>query len=150
MADAPNFKSLLQRNLDDVKRPEPIPEGSYRGQIRNFTYGASAQKKTPQVDFEIVPTEAMDGVDQDELSVALQGEPLHTKKMRSTFYITDESLFRLKEFLASCGIETQGRTLDETIPETKGMEVLIDVAKLSNKDGTGYFNNITKISGTAS
>jgi hypothetical protein len=144
---ATNFKTLLRKNLDDVKKPEPLPEGSYRGIITNYSFGESAKKKTPFILFEVTVNEAMDGVDQDELASALQGHPITTKKLRSTFYVTDESLFRVKDFMSSMGIEISGRTLDEALPEVKNQEVLMEVSKRPSEDGETFYNDIAKIVG---
>jgi len=144
---APNFKALLTKNLDDVRKPEPIPEGSYKGMVKSFSYESSARKQTPFVRFVVTVMEAMQGVDADDLETALQGQPITSKTLRADFYLTDEALFRLKDFLASLGIDTRGKTLDESIPEALRQEVLIDVTRQPSEDGSTFYNNISKITG---
>ena len=143
---APNFKELFRKNMDDVKKPEPLPEGSYRGLIRDYTFGETP-KKTPYIEFGVIPQEALEGVDQAELEASLQGSNLADKKLRFTQYITENSLFMVKGFLQSLGLDTQGRTLDELIPETRGQSIIFQLAKVPNKQGDGWYNNITEAKG---
>jgi hypothetical protein len=147
MAMAPNFKTMLRKNMDDVKKPQPIPEGTYRARVASHSFDESAQKKTPFVRFQVVPTDAADGVDTDDLETSLQGQALTSKKLRCDFYLTDEALFRLKDLFVSCGIDSSGRTLEECIQEMDHKTVLIDVTKSPSQDGETFYNNIKTMRG---
>lgn len=142
-----NFKELLRKNLDDVKKPEPLPEGSYRGTIFKFDFDVSARKQTPFVRFTVVPQEAMDGVDGDELATALQGKALSEKQFRKDYYLTEDALHRLKALIASMGIPVEGRTLDESLPETKGQNVIFEVTKRASEDGSVFYNDVGEMKG---
>lgn len=140
---APNFASLLNKPADDVKRPVTLPDGTYFAVVKSHELGESAQKKTPYVRYHLEVTEA--DPDTDTEGVEIQG-----KKMRADFYITDESTYRLTDFIASCGVETAGRSLGEVIPQVIGQTVMIDVTRRPNeRDPEQYFNEIRKITGLA-
>jgi len=147
MTLAPNFKAMLRKNMNDVKKPQPIPEGTYRGRISGHSYDESAQKKTPFVRFQIIPQEAAEGVDSDDLATTLQGQPITSKKLRMDYYLTDEALYRLKDLFASCGIDSDGRTLEECIQDMDHKNVLIEVTKSPSQDGETFYNNIKLMRG---
>ena len=144
---ATNFKNLLRKNLDDVKKPEPVPEGSYRGKLLSYSMENSARKGTPYVRFQVGLREALEGVDTDELKEALQGAALETKKLRKDFYMTDEALYRLKDFFKSLSIEIQGRSIEECLVDTKDQEVLVEVTKRPSEDGKEFYNDVKEMSG---
>jgi hypothetical protein len=150
MATAPaTFKTMLRKSMDDIKKPEPIPEGTYLGRIKGHSFEESSQKKTPFVRFNVIPHEPQAGVDTDDLAVALQGQPLSTKKLRMDYYMTEEALFRFKDLCTSLGIDTSGRSIEECVQETEGKEVLIDVIRAPSQDGESFYNNIKLMRGTA-
>jgi hypothetical protein len=145
---AANFKTYLRQNLEDIKKPKAVPAGSYRGIIKGHELGESAQKKTPQIKFNMVLTEAMEGVDPMDLTEALNGEPLSSKKVSTTFYLTDTALYRLKGFLEDLGIEVGGgRTLEEAIQDTNNAEVLIELLQKPTQSGEDFYNEVGKVTG---
>lgn len=85
---------------DAVEKPKPLPEGTYELQILGFKFDESGQKKTPFVEF-TCGVMANVSADADELEKAggtnkANGNP---KELRLTFYITDDSKWRLAQFL---------------------------------------------------
>lgn len=147
MAQPANFKALLTKNLDDIKKPTALPAGSYRGVIRGHTFDSSARKGTPFVRFEVILSEALDGVDQEDLALALASKPLAERKFRKDYFLTEDALYRCKDMLTSLGIETAGRTLDETIPETTRQEVLVELSLRPSEDGKDNYNDISDMKG---
>ena len=139
---APNFASLLNKPTDDVKKPEPLPDGTYFGVVKSHELLESSQKKTPFVRYHVEATEPDPDTDAEGVEVA-------GKKLKVDFYITDESTYRLTEFIASLGVDIAGRTLGEIIPQATGQTIMLDVVKKPNQDGTAYFNEIRKATGLA-
>lgn len=135
---APNFNNLLNKPLSDVKRPVAIPDGSYFAVIKNHEFGESSQKKTPYVQFNC---EVQNPHEDTDLEGMPEGDILG-KKLRLTYYITDESLYRLVDFLNSCGVATEGRGLGEVIPQVTGQTILLDVVRKPNQAGDGMFNEV--------
>lgn len=116
-----NWEDLLSKKADDVKEPTPLPVGPYRMEVEDNELVTSTQKGTPgiQVMFKII--EALDGVDEDALA---EVGDISKKSVRDTFWITPDSEYRFIEFVKKCGVETEGKTLGELIPEIKGQEVV--------------------------
>lgn len=118
MAD---FESLLSMNADEVERPKPRPAGHYIALITGHEFGESSKKKTPYVRYAVKLMEALSDVDEEMLEEAGGFEDA---KMSVDFYVTENSLFRLKEFLADhVGLEMDNRPLKEGIPEAVNNQV---------------------------
>ena len=77
----------------------------------------------------------------------MAGVDLSKKSFRSDFYFTPDSEWRLKDFIASLGIPTAGRTFGELIPECTGREVLLDISQRNSEDGTEVYNDVKKVRG---
>ena len=99
---APNFASILDDSPDHVDQPKARPEGPYIFTVGSATYGKSKQKGTPFVEFPLRAIAAEDGVDPDALEEAGGIEGFKTKV---TFYLTEDSVFRLDLFHEHCGID---------------------------------------------
>lgn len=126
-----DFAKLLAKKVDDIKPPPVLPEGTYRGVVTKYEFVESQQKKTPGVKVTFRFLSAEDDVDAEELK---EIENLATIERSTSFWITENSEFMLAEFIKSCGISTQGRSLSETIPELQNANILIKVAHRLNPD----------------
>ena len=124
------FKVLLAVNLDDVKAPLALPEGTYHGNIASFEYGDNNKNKTPYVRFSLKFHSASDDVDPKDLADI----DLSARKLSTDFYLTPDARFRLKDFLESLGLKTSGSTFDELIPEAVGQSVLAYVTQRFNPE----------------
>jgi len=115
-----------------------------------YKFEESREKKTPYVRFQFNNIQPGPDIQEDQL-VDADGERLDLQKWNPhfDFYLTDASLFRLKEFIESCQIPTTGRAFDETIPELKGQPVLLTVVQTpSQKPGDdSIYNNISAVAG---
>ena len=134
-----NFADLLNVQADTIEKPKPLPMGTFGFVIADHEFGESAQKKTPYVQFNVSPRVAGEDVDEELLA---EVKDWQGKKMRATFYLTEDSIFRLKEFLEHCGIDIEGRTLAEGIPETTGAMFNGYVKHQTAQNGTDVFANI--------
>ena len=127
---AVNFKDLLSVNLDEVKAPTPLPEGTYYGNITAFEYGDNNKNKTPYVRFTLKFHSAGDDVEQSDLADV----DLGSRKMSTNFYLTPDSRYRLKDFLVSLGLKTEGMSFDELIPEAVGQNIIAYVTQRFNPE----------------
>jgi hypothetical protein len=143
---AVDFRKLLKKPLDEVKRPPALPAGTYHGVVAKYEFGESRDKKTPFIRFFFTITSADDSIDPGELA----GIELAKKQQRRDFYLTDDALYRLKEFIASCGIETAGHTTDELLADTLQAPVLMEITQRNSDDGETIYNDIAAVKGTAS
>ncbi|RMD51696.1 hypothetical protein D6827_01675 [Candidatus Parcubacteria bacterium] len=129
-----SFTKALDRNLEDVKRPKPLPTGTYitrivdRPGIDEFTASSGVQYE--RLSFQLA-IEGPDEVDEEELEDF--GNPAGYKLQR-TFLIdtTDEAgfektLYYIKQFLGNAGVETEGVTLGEAIEQAQGASMIVEV-----------------------
>lgn len=143
-ATAPNFSDLLNTDADSVERPKPLPAGSYLCTVKGLPeHGKSAKKQTPFVNFTLVPQQAMEDVDTDALE---EMGGLENKTIRGTYYLTENSLWRLKEFVEHCGLDTSGKKLSELIEQTVNCQVVAQIKHEASEDGTAVF---AKLANTA-
>src|SRR5256885_335119 len=93
----PNFGSLLDTNADEVEKPKPRPEGSYLWTVKGMPrFDKSSKKQTEFAEFTLACVQAGDDVDEEALATA---GGIEDYTQRVTFYLTEASLWRLKEFL---------------------------------------------------
>jgi len=143
-----DFRQLLSKPLDDVKRPPPLPGGTYKGRVKGFELGESTQKKTPFVRFNL----SVESPGEDVPAESLVDIDLTKKSLRRDYFLTEDAYYRVKEFLESLGINTSGRTLDETLPETQNAEVLMTVVLSLNRNDPKAppYNEVSDIVGIQS
>ena len=60
-------QELLGQKGGEVKRPTPLPIGTYVFMVKSHNFGESARKKTPYVEFVVIPTEIQEDVDQTQV-----------------------------------------------------------------------------------
>jgi len=146
-----DFAKLLSKKADDCKPQPPLPSGTYRAIATKFDFQTSREKGTPGVRYHLQFISAEDDVDASAL-VDGTGAPLDLSKIQKfyTFWLTDNSDFRLAEFLKSCGIKTEGRSLNELLPESINAQVLVPISqRLDKNDPTKVFNDVGDITGAA-
>lgn len=150
MNDKPNFAKLLDRKGTEVERPKPCPAGSYiwiiKGQPR---FDQSAQKKTDFVEFNLVAQSALEDVDEVELTTWANRKDGTTKSFadltqKGIFYLTEDSLFRLNDFLNACGAGDESMSLRQRIEEAVNCQVVGVVSHRATQDGEGVFAEIRK------
>jgi hypothetical protein len=148
---AVNFKDLLSRPVDSAKKPPTKPPGTYTGTIASHKFAESQKQRTPYVRFtfnNIQPGADILNGDQKAL-LDEEGDPIDFSKWTpyKDFFLTDDALYRLKDFLKSIGIDTSGRSFDETIPEARGRAVLINAVSQTSEDGTKIYTNVGEVTG---
>lgn len=150
---APNLASLLNTSTDEAKRPIPLNDGTYYGTVKSHEFVESTKKKTPGVQYNIELTHAADDVDLTGYDEDGKEVPLNPagKNFRHTLWLSEGAMFMLKDFIKSCGVEVEGRTFNEIIPQVVGQPVICSVTKTprQGEDG-GFYNNIDKCTGAAS
>lgn len=164
------FGAILDKKPGDIERPKNLPPGSYEWIIRGLPkQDKSSKKQTEYVEFTLVPQGPLQGidgnkdVDQELLDEALtkrNGEKIQiqSKSQRLTFYLTDDALFRLEDFLRHTGLdiptEAQKRemskdeldalpSLRQSIAETPNRSVGGHITHKPSEDGQRMYANIT-------
>ena len=131
-----DFNDLLEQNTDEVVAPKPMPSGEYTFVVTRYEMDKSSQKQTPFIRYYLRPTAAGDDVDEEMLE---QVSNWQQKELKATFYLTENSMFMLKNFLKdACEIEVEGKQFKELIPEAVGCEVTGTVSVQSGSNGGQY------------
>lgn len=128
-----DFTSLLNKSMDDVEAPALLPEGSYVMTITGYRTGESQQKKTPYVEFDLKIQAANEDVNQEELAKV---KNLQDKTLKTQFYLSEDSLFRLKDFLSKAGHDISGKSFAEVLSEIAGSQVVGIVSHRVNPNNT--------------
>lgn len=138
----PNFGSLLDTKADDVERPKARPEGSYLFVVKGMPrMDKSSKKQTEFVEFTLACVKAGNDVDEEMLKEA---GGIADWTTRATYYLTDGALWRLKDFLESCGITVEGRTLREALDDTPNCQVGGYIKHEPSQDGETIFARLGK------
>lgn len=144
-----DFSQLLSTPTDQIKKVPPCPAGTYFGIIggepKAYELKESDKNKTPFVRYHVKLTEAGADVNQADLTEA--GIDLAKKHMRKDFFLTPDAQYRLKDFVASCGVSVAGKTLGQIIPEAVGQRVMLTLTLRPSQDGKELFNDIAEIKG---
>lgn len=138
-----NFSDVLNKKLDTVEKPKPLPAGTYfalinaapdikpRGQNNNLA---------AEFTFKILqPTE-----DVDAEALAEQGG-IRDRTLRYTLWLTDDALWRAKQFIENCGVEDTDISLTQGLQACIGAQVKVLVKQVPSKDGEELFANIDKV-----
>jgi hypothetical protein len=141
-----DFSNLLSQPMDQIKRPPVKPAGTYHATIAEHKFGRSAKKGTPFVEFQFTGVQPGDDIDPEQLKDT-DGTPIDLSKWKpnTQFYLTQDSIFRLKEFIEVLQIPTKGRSMNEAIPETRGLPVLLTVSMKASEDGSQFFNRVEHV-----
>lgn len=145
-----NFTDILDKPATEIDRPKPLPIGSYIWQIQGLPRAdKSKEKQTPFYEFSCKCTGALGDVDADQLQEWATKADGTTRALtdfstRLTFYITEDSLYRLQEFLEHCGVDGEGKTTREAVEDTPNCQFVGSIVHTPSKDGTSVYANIGK------
>jgi hypothetical protein len=153
-ASAPHFASVLDTPVGDIERPKPLPPGQYvcvvQGQPR---IDKSAKKQTEFSEYTLKLLEAMDTVDEEALTTYLTNKDGSKKRLQDvttkvTFYHTENSVYRLKDFLRHCGLdiddaESEGTSLRQLIAEVPGRQVIATITHEASQRGDGVYATVS-------
>lgn len=140
-----SFSSILDKTVDSVDKPKPIPVGTYLGLVDGIPrFDKSTVRKTDFVEFNVKLLQAKEDVDQSALADVLGGKVLQDKSMRRTFYLTEDAVWRLDDFLFNHldGIPL-GTSRKQAISMAPGKQVLLSVRHNPSQDGTTVYAEIS-------
>lgn len=143
----PSFEDILKRPASDIKPPVPLPAGTYHCMVDGPPAPEeSAQKKTPCRTYKFKILSIMDDVDAREAAEQqVVGKIITGQGAGAAFYITEESVWRYKEFLQDhLGIENPDETksLGELEAEAPGKQVLVKIRHEISQDAKRVFHRI--------
>jgi hypothetical protein len=141
----PNLSSILDRPSEDAERPKPLPQGSYTCVVQSWEDGTSTKKQTPFIRFILKPIDAGEDVNAEELE---QAGGLGERTISTTYYLTNNSEYRLREFLDHCGIDSKnGKTKlthRERIPQAENCQVGAFIKHRASEDGEAVFAEVSR------
>lgn len=137
-----NFRDLLAQPTDQFKKPPALPEGHYNGSVKAYEFGKSTKKGTAQIQFIYNITSAGEDVEEEDMAAI---DLSNGKEMRQTFYITPNALWRLTDHLNALLGPDEGKSFDERIPDTRGIDVLIRVSQRLSEDGEDTYNDVKDV-----
>jgi hypothetical protein len=138
-AKAADFESILNTQMEAIEKPKPIPQGKYRAHITGFTYVKSDKKNTPGAEFKFKVLQPIETED-DALANSFD---YSDRELKTTYWLTKDSLFRLKEFLVEqLGLHDSGRPLGDVINEAPNNEIGIMVRHGTSQRTGDVFANI--------
>lgn len=138
----PDFRSLLSKPAGKSVKPPQLPAGDYPGIVKKFELGESSKKKTPYVRF---PAALMGWPEGAE---PLPGVDLAKRQAHVDFYMTEAAQWRLDDFIKSCGVDMEGRTYEDVLPEIVGKSVIVHMIQEPSEDGTEVFSKAKGMVGT--
>lgn len=144
------FADILDKPATEIDRPKPLPVGTYLWTIQGMPrYDKSKEKQTPFYEFTVKCSGAADDVDEEALNewaTRANGEKrkLTEYTTKLTFYITEDSLYRLQEFLSHCGLDGEGKSTRQLIDETPNAQFLGVITHSPSRDGTSVYANISR------
>ncbi len=120
---ATNFEDILSRSVDDIKPPPMLPEGTYLCVVQGLPEQIeSSKKKTPGLRFKLQVVQPLEDVDPAEL-LAFEGG-VGGKIVNHDQWVTEDSLFMLKQFVEHCGALEEGASLSACIDNVPNSSVL--------------------------
>jgi hypothetical protein len=138
-----NFQDILNKPADQIEAPKPLPVGTYvvlvEGQPEHKQMG---KNNTDCFEFPLKFLQAGPDVDQQALLENLNGKSLQDRKLKHRLFVTDDAVWRLKQFLEHLGIEIGSRGLGECIPESMGRQVMLTIGHRASDDGQQVFMDV--------
>ena len=134
-----SFQDILSKPADYIKAPVALPVGTYLALVDGQPeFAKVGQNNTDCVNFNLKPIQPQGDVDQKQLLEALNGQSLQDKKIRHRLFVTPDSAWRLKQFLAEhLGIPVTN--LGAMIPEAMGKQVMVTLGHQASQDGTQVY-----------
>ena len=135
---AVDFAKLGSTKLGDVQPPPKEPAGTYHGTIQSWKWAESRWKNKEtnqpeaQVHFTIKPTEFGDDIDDDARTGINLRDKIHVAEVGVG---SDAQVYYMQEMLRSMGIDVSGRSLNEALPDTVGMQVTYNIVQREGERG---------------
>lgn len=151
-----DLSNLLNKRVDDIESPKPVPAGTYIGVIAGAPDLSKSFKKRDEktgseteiqlAEVEINLTEAGPDVDEDLLNSAggLRRKDGKPKSVRMTYFLEEEELHRIKKLGKDLGIAAE--TLGGIFEEMQGKDVRVQIIVQPDKnDPEIQYNRVKKV-----
>jgi len=140
-----DFTNELNISCDEIQKPKPLPAGTYFMTATGKRLGTSTTKGTKyaEVTFEI------SSLGPDLTEEDLEGVKYLGRSMKQTFWLTEDSLYRILSFFKAASLDIAGRSIGDVLEDIIGTNVLAEVSQVfsENVDEDGeqiIYSNISK------
>lgn len=139
------FGSILDKPSKSIERPKPLPTGTYVCICKGLPKEGKAKTGTEFYEFNLEIVQPLDDVSEEGITAV--GGVVGKSIPRATYYITEDSVWRLKKFLAEdLELEEGEKSLRQLVSETMGKQVLATIRHKPSDDGKSVF---AEMAGTA-
>lgn len=135
-----NFTDILNTKSEEIEKPKPLPVGQYLWSIPNlFEQEEIGEKKTPALIWKCKCIAPQSDVDMAALAESGNAKD---RDQRITFFLSEDALHRLRDFLTKLGISENGRTIGERAADATGRTFLASIRHRPSKDGSQIYGEI--------
>lgn len=147
----PSMESVLNQKASEIKRPPPVPVGTYTLQFhgRPTFVDMERQGKASYVDFQSKIMALSDEMSEEDIAAypggraALLGQDIKPRHGWCRFYLTESSAVQLKEWIEDIlQIDMEGKTLKEACFDVPGHMAIAEVQQTPTQDGKGMIAEI--------
>jgi hypothetical protein len=132
-----NFESILSKPMSAVERPKPRPVGTYIGMV---TAPPKIEKigknQTLAAIFEVKLLSPGPDIDASALQEA---GGMGTRALRVTQFLTEDALYRTKEFLNALGVDVDSMSVGEALSQAASRQALFKIKHRPSQDGTELY-----------
>lgn len=126
---ATNLSAILDKPATDFNFPPPLPAGGYHCVVQGLPEQVeSSKKKTQGFEFRLSPIAYDADVDEKELN---EVGGLEGKTIKHTMWLSQDenklvtTVAMLREFLENCGIDPEGKSVNQMIDECPNAECMV-------------------------
>lgn len=132
------FGSILDRPASSIEKPKPLPQGTYICIVKGLPKEGKAKTGTEFYEFNLEITQPLEDVSAEAIEAC--GGVIGKKIPRATFYITEDSLWRLTKFLGDdLELDLTDKSVRQLVSETMGKQVVASVRHKPSDDGKNVF-----------
>lgn len=142
-----NFDQYLNKSIDEIEAPKPLPVGHYFATIGNPGWKvkeSKGEKKSPMVEVEFT----LQSADADVDPAMLPEGGVANKRVQTNFVLTSEfGQFNLRRMMEEAlGLPVSGLSLGDGLAQIAGQPVKLYIEQRNATDGTdNVFADVKKI-----
>lgn len=136
--DDDEYADILKRSWDDIPKPQLLPNGSWRLKVKNAKYmEPKAADQNPFVLVVYSPMEPLADVDEDAVG-ELDGYDVSQNRVFNRIWLeTAADWDGLRNHIRKHGIDTGGRSPEDTLKALKGTEIIAFLDRETFTNGAG-------------
>jgi len=139
-----NFTDILNTPMGNIEKPKPRPVGTYIGVVTKAPeIKKIGQKETLAAIFDVKVISPGPDIDASELAAA---GGIGERHLRVTQFLTEDALWRLKNFLLALGIEDDARsTIGQLLSQVPGRQAMFKIKHRPSQDGSELYEEVDSV-----